>query len=78
MKPGLLCPRCSDTTEVLDSRPTHAGMTIRRRRRCLNAACAYRFSTKESATDESIPPDVVTRGLELLRRLRKVLKELPE
>lgn len=40
------CPVCSSKeTRVIDSRTTHDGMAVRRRREC--DACGYRFSTVE-------------------------------
>jgi transcriptional repressor NrdR len=40
------CPTChSQETKVVDSRLTHDGMAIRRRREC--EKCSYRFSTVE-------------------------------
>ena len=40
------CPKCgADNDQVVDSRATHGGDTIRRRRKCL--ACGYRYTTYE-------------------------------
>jgi len=42
----MVCPKCKhDDTRVLDSRDTHEGKEIRRRRKC--AKCGYRFTTFE-------------------------------
>ena len=42
----MQCPYCGKhDTEVIDSRPTKDGISIRRRRQCL--ACAGRFTTHE-------------------------------
>ncbi len=42
----MICPKCrSDSTGVYDSRSTHAGRAIRRRRQCTD--CSYRFTTIE-------------------------------
>jgi transcriptional repressor NrdR len=42
----MICPKCKhDDTRVLDSRDTHEGKEIRRRRKC--AKCGYRFTTFE-------------------------------
>lgn len=42
----MVCPKCKkDDTSVLDSRETHEGKEIRRRRKC--AKCDYRFTTFE-------------------------------
>lgn len=42
------CPFCPETdTKVIDSRLSHDGMQVRRRRECL--ACSERFTTFESA-----------------------------
>ena len=44
----MKCPFCgSDDTQVIDSRVSEAGDSIRRRRRC--AACEKRFTTYETA-----------------------------
>jgi transcriptional repressor NrdR len=42
----MICPKCThEGTRVLDSRETHEGKEIRRRRQC--EKCAYRFTTFE-------------------------------
>src|SRR5690554_4062686 len=42
----MLCPSCqSNSTRVLDSRPSDEGRSIRRRREC--EECSYRFTTFE-------------------------------
>jgi transcriptional repressor NrdR len=42
----MLCPKCKNIdTRVLDSRETHEGREIRRRRQC--EKCSYRFTTFE-------------------------------
>lgn len=42
----MRCPKCSHSeTKVLESRVSHEGHSIRRRRSCLN--CNYRFTTYE-------------------------------
>lgn len=42
----MICPKCRSTsTGVYDSRSTHGGRGIRRRRQC--ADCSYRFTTIE-------------------------------
>jgi transcriptional repressor NrdR len=52
----MKCPFCGSLdTQVIDSRVTEAGDTIRRRRRC--AQCDKRFTTWETA--ELRPPQVV-------------------
>src|SRR3982751_3384839 len=44
----MKCPFCGSTeTQVIDSRVSEAGDSIRRRRRCL--ACQKRFTTYETA-----------------------------
>lgn len=44
--PGVMCPSCrADDTKVVDSRVTHEGAAVRRRRECLT--CSYRFTTFE-------------------------------
>ncbi|SDH33567.1 transcriptional repressor NrdR [Alteribacillus persepolensis] len=54
----MLCPAChSQTTRVLDSRPSNEGRSIRRRREC--DACQHRFTTFE--TVEEIPLIVVKK-----------------
>lgn len=39
----MLCPKCSEETNVTDSRPT--GYGVRRRRKCVK--CGHRISTVE-------------------------------
>ena len=51
---GIPCPECRGASQVIDSRPTMGGSAIRRRRKCLNAACAHRFTTYE--TPATTPP----------------------
>jgi transcriptional repressor NrdR len=54
----MRCPNCQNNgTRVLDSRPIHAGDSIRRRREC--ESCNYRFTTFE--TVEEIPLIVVKK-----------------
>lgn len=43
---GYRCPRCAFATRIVDSRQGTAG-SIRRRRFCLSADCAFRFTTFE-------------------------------
>jgi len=44
----MKCPFCShEETKVVDSRVASDGLSIRRRRECENAKCAFRFSTYE-------------------------------
>jgi hypothetical protein len=47
---GLTCQACGDTSEVIDSRLSVDGDSIRRRRRC--KACNYRFTTLEARVDD--------------------------
>jgi transcriptional repressor NrdR len=53
------CPFCQNAdTQVIDSRASDEGATIRRRRRCL--ACAKRFTTYERV--ELAMPSIIKRG----------------
>ncbi|MCX5591050.1 transcriptional regulator NrdR [Alcaligenes endophyticus] len=55
----MKCPFCHNTdTQVIDSRTSEEGDSIRRRRRC--AACERRFTTYERA--ELVMPAVVKRN----------------
>ncbi|HAW45035.1 MAG TPA: transcriptional regulator NrdR [Sutterella sp.] len=55
----MFCPFCkSDSTQVVDSRTSEDGTTIRRRRRC--QACGKRFTTYERV--ELSMPSVIKRG----------------
>ncbi len=55
------CPFCKHLdTQVADSRVSDDGVAIRRRRTCLNAACAQRFTTFERA--ELTMPAVVKKN----------------
>src|SRR3546814_20178197 len=57
--PTMKCPFCSSfDTQVIDSRVSEEGDTIRRRRRC--TACDRRFTTYERA--ELVMPAVVKRN----------------
>lgn len=54
----MQCPSCgNDNTKVLESRPTEAGKSIRRRRECLN--CSFRFTTYERI--EFVPLRVIKK-----------------
>ena len=56
----MKCPFCgSDDTQVIDSRVSEAGDSIRRRRRC--AACQKRFTTYETV-ELRLPQVVKTNG----------------
>ncbi len=51
----MMCPKCHSLEDkVVDSRLVNDGLTIRRRRQCLN--CNYRFSTLETV----IPVNITT------------------
>lgn len=46
----MKCPQCSfEDTKVLESRLSHEGRSVRRRRSCV--ACNYRFTTYEKEED---------------------------
>lgn len=47
----MKCPKCKDSTEVLETRTIASG--IRRRRRCINPHCEHRFTTTEAARHPS-------------------------
>ena len=56
----MKCPFCgSDDTQVIDSRVSEAGDSIRRRRKC--AACQKRFTTYETV-ELRVPLVVTTNG----------------
>ncbi len=71
---AMRCPLCStEDTRVVDSRPSDAGATIRRRREC--AACGHRFTTyeryavtitvrKRDGSIEDFDPAKIRRGVE--------------
>lgn len=47
----MKCPKCKDRSEVLH---TDAGASnTKRRRRCLNPSCQFRFITREQASESS-------------------------
>ena len=49
----MRCPSCSHPeTKVVDSRPTEDGVSIRRRRECLD--CGHRFTTYERLSDSPL------------------------
>lgn len=50
---GIPCPICGGPSRTTDSRPTANGMT-RRRRRCSDKGCEYRFTTFEATIDQLI------------------------
>lgn len=55
----MQCPSCQHPeSRVLESRPTEAGKSVRRRRECLQ--CHYRFTTYERV--ELAPIAIVKRG----------------
>ncbi len=79
------CPVCQSATQVLDSRLTHEGQGVRRRRKC--RACSFRFSTLEESRildlivvkrDGSREPymrEKLERGLAVALRKRAFTKE---
>lgn len=68
---GFRCPVCSAQTAVADTRPNRLG--IRRRRACLS--CGHRFTTYETAHEQSTAADPALVAL-LGRRLDKALRDL--
>lgn len=59
--PPLYCPVCGhQETRVIDSRLTPGGDKVRRRRECLDPACASRFTTYEVA--ETALPVVIKQN----------------
>jgi transcriptional regulator NrdR family protein len=48
---ALKCPKCGAGVRCFDSRPG-PNNTIRRRRGCVERACAYRFTTYEVAAEQ--------------------------
>ena len=51
----MRCPKCGcEDSKVIDSRSSEAGTAIRRRRECLNPACAERFTTYERREETPI------------------------
>lgn len=51
---GIRCPKCKETTIVIDTRIRSDGRIIRRRH-CLNKKeCGTRFSTRETIIENSI------------------------
>lgn len=62
----MRCVKCGDRTEVLETVPK--GSKNRRRRRCLNPHCQYRFTTVE------VGVDVIQQEAEseALKRMRKM------
>lgn len=55
----MKCPFCHNAdTQVIDSRASDEGATIRRRRKCLN--CEKRFTTYERV--ELVMPSIIKRG----------------
>lgn len=56
----MRCPKCGcEDSRVVDSRSSESGSAIRRRRECLNPACAERFTTYERR--EEAPIQVLKR-----------------
>ncbi|WP_227936632.1 transcriptional regulator NrdR [Alkalihalobacillus deserti] len=70
----MLCPACHHNgTRVLDSRPSHEGRSIRRRREC--EECSHRFTTFEMV--EEIPLIVVKKdGTRQIFSQDKILRGL--
>lgn len=66
----MKCPKCKDRTDVLETRTT--SVAIRRRRRCLNPHCEYRFTTTESAAAAPVVPVADEAAV----RARALVKEL--
>lgn len=64
------CPKCdSEQTTVIDSREPLKKNFIRRRRKCINEKCGFRFTTHESFFE--LKEDISKK---VLRDIRKVLK----
>lgn len=58
----MYCPYCGHhDTRVVDSRLSHDGDQVRRRRECLSETCKERFSTYESAVF-NMPPVIKSGG----------------
>ena len=69
----MRCPKCGcEDSKVIDSRSSEAGTAIRRRRECLNPACAERFTTYERR--EETPIQVRKKDGTLESRIRPTLE----
>lgn len=66
----MMCPACSSSTRVLESRDAEAGTAVRRRRECRR--CGRRFTTYERREQE--PVHVRKRGGERERFDREKLR----
>ena len=80
---SMKCPACNeDNDRVIDSRASHDGFAIRRRREC--AACGHRYTTyerienafvkliKKDGTRQPFDRTKIKRGLEIACRKRPV------
>jgi transcriptional regulator NrdR family protein len=70
---GIRCPKCNADTCVIDTRHTR-GATIRRRQ-CVDRGCLRRLTTEERSIDAA-PRDMVLVPRAVIRRLRKILKDI--
>lgn len=62
----MRCVRCGDKTEVLETVPK--GTKNRRRRRCLNPHCMYRFTTVEVSVD-AVKQEAESEALKRMKQL---------
>jgi len=81
----MQCPKCGNDTDVIDSRKSEGGLSVKRRREC--SKCGYRFTTyervdyptlvviKKDGRCELFDPKKVERGVYLAFRKRDVSNE---
>jgi transcriptional regulator NrdR family protein len=72
----LTCPLCgsAEGSEVIDSRGTADGQSIRRRRLC--CACGDRFTTYELPLDPDVLADQRARAKVIAEQLREMAQAL--
>lgn len=68
----MKCPQCDTDTQVIETRQ-HRKDTIRRRRKCRNTACGFRYTTEERLVSitPSRPPAEVALAVAQQRRQRE-------
>ena len=67
----MKCPKCrSDETKVLESRVSHEGRSVRRRRSCLS--CQHRFTTYEKEEELALQVKKKDNSFEAFSRSKAV------
>ena len=73
----MKCLECGKQTKVIDSRGNDKGLSVRRRRECLNRACRSRATSYEIYDGSgTVEITEITRITNFLQRIRATADEL--